>query len=77
MSIPSNPPGPSLLTGLRNMRDFQQRPLAFLSELYARYGGVVRFPTALLPVYLVSDPAAVKHVLQDNYRNYSKDTFTY
>jgi len=59
------------------MRDFQQRPLAFLSELDARYGGVVRFPTALLPVYLVSDPAAVKHVLQDNYRNYSKDTFTY
>lgn len=59
------------------MRDFQQRPLAFLSELDARYGGVVRFPTALLPVYLVSDPDAVKHVLQDNYRNYSKDTFTY
>ncbi len=59
------------------MRDLQQRPLALLSELDARYGGVVRFPTALLPVYLVSDPAAVKHVLQDNYRNYSKDTFTY
>lgn len=77
MSSSSNPPGPSPLTGLRNMRDFQQRPLAFLSELDARYGGVVRFPTALLPVYLVTDPAAVKHVLQDNYRNYSKDTFTY
>lgn len=59
------------------MRAFQHRPLEFLGEMDARYGGVVRFYTGLLPVYLVSEPGAVKHILQDNYRNYSKNTFTY
>lgn len=59
------------------MRAFQHKPLEFLGEMDARYGGVVRFHTGLLPVYLVSEPSAVKHILQDNYRNYSKNTFTY
>ena len=59
------------------MRAFQHRPLEFLGEMDARYGGVVRFHTGLLPVYLVSEPGAVKHILQDKYRNYSKNTFTY
>ena len=30
-----------------------------------------------LPVYLVGHPDGVRHVLQDNARNYSKDTFQY
>lgn len=72
-----HPPGPKTVNALSNLRSFQRNPLNFLLGLDAQFGGVVRFSTGLLPVYLVSDPNAVKHVLQDNYQNYNKNTFTY
>ena len=71
------PPGPPLTKALSNLRAFQQRPLDFLSQVEAEFGGVVRFHTGLLPVYLVTSPAGVNRVLQSNHRNYSKQTFTY
>ncbi|MBI1295590.1 cytochrome P450 [bacterium] len=71
------PPGPRLVSAFGNLRSFQERPLKFLLDLDVKYGGVVRFPTGFLPVYLVADPNAVKHILLDNYQNYSKNTFTY
>ncbi|MBX3054527.1 MAG: cytochrome P450 [Caldilineaceae bacterium] len=71
------PPGPPLTNALSNLRAFQQRPLDFLSQMEAEFGGVVRFHTGLLPVYLVTSPVGVNRVLQSNHRNYSKQTFTY
>ncbi|MCS6911210.1 MAG: cytochrome P450, partial [Anaerolineales bacterium] len=41
------------------------------------YGGVTRFPIGILPVYAVSDPRGVHHVLQDNAHNYTKDTLQF
>ena len=72
-----NPPGPPVSNALRSLRSFQRQPLDFLSQLERAYGGVVRFSTGLLPVYLVTSPSGVRQILQTNYRNYSKQTFTY
>ena len=55
---------------------------AFLLKIARAYGPILRYPVGPpigpgLQFYLVSDPEGVKHVLQDNARNYSKDTFQY
>jgi cytochrome P450 len=59
---------------LRTLRD---GPHAFLLQIARLYGDVVRYPVGPLAVYLVVHPDGVKHVLQDNAKNYSKDTFQY
>ncbi len=52
-------------------------PLGFLTDSWQRYGDVVQFPVPRPPSYLVNDPAAVRHVLQGNHRNYDKHTLQY
>jgi len=55
----------------------QRDPLAFLLENARQYGDFIHFPLGLWNVYLLTDPALIKHVLQDNNRNYSKNTIQY
>jgi cytochrome P450 len=62
---------PALLLALR--RD----PLRGFLDARARWGPCVRVPLGARTFYLVADPAAARHVLVDNARNYSKDTFSY
>lgn len=57
-------------------RDFQARGPDFLSSLH-HYGGVVRYRQLFIPIYLVLAPEAVRHVLQENYRNYDKQVPDY
>jgi cytochrome P450 len=48
-------------------------PLARIVALRARYGGFVRLgPLRSSDVFLVTDPAAIRHVLLDHHRNYVK-----
>jgi cytochrome P450 len=48
-------------------------PLSRVVALRAQHGGVVRLgPLGRRDLYLVSDPAAIRHVLLDNYKNYKK-----
>ena len=84
MPAPSNantnhkpPPGPRGRPPVEDLRALQIGPHAFLQRAAAQYGDVLRYPLGPLPVYLVSHPDGVKHILQDNARNYSKDTFQY
>lgn len=70
-------PGPTPRELLPRLRELQQEPLEFLLELTRRYGPFVRLPVPGLPVFSISDPEAVKHVLQDNARNYSKRTLQF
>lgn len=51
---------------------FARDPLHYLLNAALRYGPVVRLDLASRHTYLVSHPDAVKYVLQDNNRNYSK-----
>jgi cytochrome P450 len=63
------PPGPEEhLT----VQDTQRDPLGFLLDLTRRYGDLVRYHADAWTAVLVNGPAFVKHVLQDNHRNYAK-----
>lgn len=62
-------PGPrGLLGGLALLR----QPIAFLEKTFREYGDVVGSRIANLRVYSVAHPEGIKHVLQENNRNYRK-----
>jgi len=63
------PPGPEEHL---SVQETQADPLGFLLELTRRYGDVVRYHADAWTVVFLNDPALVKHVLQDNHRNYAK-----
>jgi cytochrome P450 len=48
-----------------------------LVDLSTEYGDIAFLPIGSLPVYVVSHPDGVKHVLQDQNRRYSKNTIQY
>lgn len=73
----AHPPGPRGRPPLDDLRALQRGPHEFLLKIAHDYGPVVRYPIGPLAVYLVSHPDGVRHVLQENHRNYSKDTFQY
>lgn len=52
-----------------NMLDMRE-PIAFLRQAAQTHGGLVRLRLGKEGILLVSDPAYVKHILQDNYHNY-------
>jgi len=67
------PPGPRPRWPLGTLLEFRRDPLAFLLQLARTYGGVAHLGLRRR-VFLVSDPAGVKHVLQDNADNYGRNT---
>jgi cytochrome P450 len=62
---------------LRNIALMRRHPPAFLAQCAARYGPVVRFPMPRSEVWLLSDPADVRRVLQGNHKAYGKRTIQY
>lgn len=71
------PPGPQSISPLGLMRPVQNDPIGFLTQVVNDYGGTAKFRAGLWPVYVIAEPASVRHVLLTNQRNYSKNTFTY
>jgi cytochrome P450 len=68
-SVPRLAPGPGgWFSGWRLMRD----PLPFIEKLFREYGDVVHLRLAGFHVYVVASPDGIKHVLQENHRNYVK-----
>lgn len=55
------------------MRD----PLHFLMHNATAHGDFIHYPLGLWEVFQVNHPAIIKHILQDNSRNYSKNTIQY
>ena len=72
-----HPPGPPWSTAARNTFSFLRHALDFLLEMRERYGDVVSVPTLAGPWTLVFHPDGVRHVLQENHRNYNKDVPDY
>jgi len=60
-----------------NMSNLQRDPLGFLLNTTSEYGDVVRIPFLVDSAYLINHPDGVKHVLQENNRNFNKDVFDY
>jgi cytochrome P450 len=71
------PPGPSPQAMLPRIRQIQNDAPGFLLDLAKTYGDLASFKIASLPVFVVSHPDGVKHILLDQHRSYSKDTIQY
>jgi cytochrome P450 len=77
MTRSSVPPGPGSRPPMDDLQALRRGPHEFLLQVARSYGPVVRYPVGPLAVYLVTGPDGVKQVLQDNHKNYSKNTFQY
>ena len=74
---PKNAPGPTPLELLRAVPAIRANPPAYLLRCARQYGDVVRFQAGTVSAVFVNHPDAVRHVLQDNNHNYTKDTVQY
>jgi hypothetical protein len=70
------PPGPHGLRLLSTMRAFQRDPLHSALAMVHENGDVVRAHFLFWDIYLIMHPDGVNQVLQENQRNYSKETET-
>ncbi len=78
MNNPPKPfPGPTPQELLPKLRDLQKSPLDFLVNFTQQYGPIARIPVPGMNVFNLADPDAIKHVLLDNAKNYSKKTLQY
>lgn len=67
-------PGPENSGLLGDLPVFRRDPLAYLLDVSARYGDVVRIPMGPRSIVLVAHPDGVRRVLQENAKNYTKQT---
>ena len=58
------------------IRDLVRDPLNFFLSLARQYGDVVCYRPAPDIAYLINHPEFVRHILVENHRNYSKDTYS-
>jgi len=56
-----------------NIRELRNDPLAFMTKAAHTYGDVVRYRLARYSFYLVTHPDGVQRILQDNYKNYTRN----
>jgi cytochrome P450 len=62
---------------LNDLRLLRKNPLAFLERSLQHGLDIHHLSLRILDVYILNHPACIQHVLLDNHRNYSKDTFQY
>ncbi len=67
-------PGPRGHFLVGSLPELRRAPAEFLREAQAEFGDVVRFSFGGKVAHLVSSPAGIRHVLQANSRNYTKNT---
>jgi cytochrome P450 len=72
-----NPPGPTSLELLRQLRKIQRNAPEYLLDAARPYGDIVFFDVPKNPAYFFNHPNLIKHVLLENHRKYSKDTIQY
>src|SRR5260370_10080615 len=70
-------PGPHSLNPLESTLAFRRKPLQFLAELQKHYGDIAQFRLVVWPTVFINHPDYIKHVLQDNHRNYDKDVLMF
>ena len=59
-----------------NIRAMVRDPLKFFQGIASQYGDIVCYRPAPEPAYLINHPDYIRHVLVDNNRNYTKDTYS-
>ena len=68
------PPGPRTRGWLGQLSEMRRDPIGLLLGLARDHGEIAHVRLANRHVVLLSDPEYVRHVFQDNYQNYSKQT---
>src|SRR5512133_2804871 len=66
---------PHTLTGA-NIREMVRNPLQFFQNIALEYGDIVCYRPAPEPAFLINHPNYIRHVLVDNNKNYTKDTYS-
>ena len=66
------PPGPRGHWLLGSLPERQKTPLKLFMNGALNYGGIVHHRMAFLHVFQLNDPEMIRHVLQENARNYIK-----
>jgi cytochrome P450 len=69
------PPGPRENRLLGSARIIQRDSLGFSMSMFQHYGNVAAIRFLVWPTYMIFHPQDIKHVLQENHRNYNKDTY--
>jgi cytochrome P450 len=72
MVVPERPPGPRGLPVLGVLPAIRRNPTALFTDAARRFGDVVYLKIGPRRGYLITNPADIRHVLQDNARNYHK-----
>jgi cytochrome P450 len=65
-------PGVTYRTPFGFFIEARRDPLAYLERLARRFGGIARVRSWPFLVHMIFDPDFIKHVLQENHRNYWK-----
>ncbi|QWF85124.1 cytochrome P450 [Amycolatopsis sp. CA-230715] len=68
-------PGPEGGHLMGALSSFKSNSLGLITDLRQRYGGIVRVKLGPYLVHQLTDPDAIKHVLQDNPDNYRRGRF--
>ena len=68
---------PNVLKFLLSLPNLRDGTLGFLQKATKQYGDFIQYKIGPLNAFVISNPTYIQHVLQDNNRNYSKDTFQY
>jgi cytochrome P450 len=66
----SNAPGPTAIHFPKIVLDFYRDPILLFDRLHKQFGDIVRLEGAGYCAHLLTQPEHIKHVLQDNARNY-------
>lgn len=77
LRAPKTASGPRGRPLLGNLLEFRWNNLDFVVQVGRDYGDVARFRLANRPMYQVNHPDGIKHVLQDNHRNYNRDNISF
>jgi cytochrome P450 len=70
------PPGPRGTPLIGNAREFAQEPLAYLQSCARDYGDIMQISLGTTPIYMLSHPDLIEHVLVTHNKHYGKSRFT-